>query len=58
VVAAGKRIGKRIYLTYERSLSTAEELFRVSYQLTRNWSVRTESSVTDAVDLLYSISFD
>jgi len=58
VIAAGKRIGNRIYLTYEKSLSTAEDLVRVSYQLTRNWSVRTESSTTDAVDLLYTLSFD
>ena len=54
----GKRIGNRIYRTYEKSLSTAEDLVRVSYQLTRNWSVRTESSTTDAVDLLYTLSFD
>jgi len=58
VVAVGKRISDRIYVTYEQSLSAATTIFRVSYQLTRNWSVRTESGTTDAVDVFYTLSFD
>jgi translocation and assembly module TamB len=58
VVAIGKRISNRIYVTYEQSLSAATTIFRVSYQLTRNWSVRTESGTTDAVDVFYTLSFD
>jgi len=57
-VAVGKRISDRIYFTYEQSLSTASNLFRVSYQLTRNWSLRTESGAAQALDLFYTISFD
>jgi translocation and assembly module TamB len=58
MVAVGKRISDRIYVTYEQSLTAATNIFRVSYQLTRNWSVRTESGTTDAVDIFYTLSFD
>jgi translocation and assembly module TamB len=58
MLAVGKRISDRIYVTYEQSLTTATNIFRVSYQLTRNWSVRTESGTTDAVDIFYTLSFD
>jgi translocation and assembly module TamB len=58
VVAVGKRIGDRIYVTYEQSLSTATNILRISYQLTRNWSIRTESGTIDAVDVFYTLNFD
>jgi translocation and assembly module TamB len=58
VVAVGKRVSDRIYLTYEHSLSAATNIVRVSYQLTRNWSVRTEAGTAGAVDIFYTLSFD
>jgi translocation and assembly module TamB len=58
VVAVGKRLGDRIYLTYEHSLSAAANIVRISYQLTRNWSVRTEAGTAGAVDIFYTLSFD
>jgi translocation and assembly module TamB len=58
LVAVGKRIGERIYVTYEQSLSTASNVFRVSYQLTRSWSVRTEAGTAEAVDIFYTLAFD
>ncbi|MEI7970081.1 MAG: translocation/assembly module TamB domain-containing protein [Betaproteobacteria bacterium] len=58
VVTAGKRLGDRIYVTYERTLATAADVLRMTYQLTRRWSVRTESGTSNAVDLLFTLSFD
>lgn len=58
LVTVGKRIGDRIYIAYEQTLTTAESVVRVSYQISRNWSIRTESGRTDAVDLFYTLSFD
>jgi translocation and assembly module TamB len=58
VVAVGKRVSDRIYLTYEHSLSAATNVLRISYQLTRNWSVRTEAGTAGAVDVFYTLSFD
>jgi translocation and assembly module TamB len=57
-VAVGKRINDRIYVTFEQNLSEAGNKLWVSYQLTRRWSVRTESGKSDAVDLFYTWSFD
>ncbi len=58
VVALGKRVSDKIYVSTEYSLSTATNTLRVSYQLARRWSLRTESGKSDAVDLFYTISFD
>jgi translocation and assembly module TamB len=58
VVAIGKQVSDKIYVSSEQSLSTATNTLRISYQLSRRWSLRTESGVTDAVDLFYTISFD
>jgi translocation and assembly module TamB len=59
VVTLGKRLSDRIYVMFEQNLSAAESVFKMSYQLSRRWSVRTESGTeTDAVDLFYTWSFD
>jgi translocation and assembly module TamB len=58
IVQLGKRVSDRIYLILEQRLSTAENIFKVNYQLTRNWSVRLESGQTDALDIFYTLSFD
>ncbi|HWQ39987.1 MAG TPA: translocation/assembly module TamB domain-containing protein [Burkholderiales bacterium] len=57
VVAVGKRITERVYMSYERSLGTALGTLRTSYQLSKRWSLRAESGQTDAVDLFFTISF-
>jgi translocation and assembly module TamB len=59
VVTLGKRLSDRIYVMFEQNLSAAESVFKLNYQLSRRWSVRTESgTTTDAVDLFYTWSFD
>jgi translocation and assembly module TamB len=59
VLTLGKRMSDRIYVMFEQNLSAAESAFTLNYQLSRRWSVRTESSTeTDAVDLFYTWSFD
>ncbi len=58
VVAVGKQISDKIYVTQEFGVSAASNTLRVSYQLTRRWSLRTESGDTDAIDLFFTISFD
>jgi translocation and assembly module TamB len=59
VVTLGKRLSDRIYVMFEQNLSAAESIFKLHYQLSRRWSVRTESGTkTDAVDLFYTWSFD
>jgi translocation and assembly module TamB len=58
VVAVSKRLSDKVYVSTQHSLSTATNTLRVSYQLSRRWSLRTESGVTDAVDLFFTLSFD
>lgn len=58
VVAVGKRISDKVYISHHHSVSTATNTLRISYQLSRFWSLRTESGDTDAVDLFFTISFD
>lgn len=58
VVTVGKRLSDRIYVTNERNLATAINTLRISYQISRRWSVRTETGETDAVDLFFTIFFD
>jgi translocation and assembly module TamB len=58
IVQVGKRVSDRIYVMLEQRLSTAENVFKVNYQLTREWSVRLESGNTDALDIFYTISWD
>jgi translocation and assembly module TamB len=57
-VAVGKQISDKIYVTQEFGTSAAGNTLRVSYQLARRWSLRTESGDTDAIDLFFTISFD
>jgi translocation and assembly module TamB len=58
VVQLGKSVGNRIYLILEQRMSTAENIFKVNYRLSRDWSLRLESGDTDALDLFYTITFD
>ena len=58
VVAVGKQISNKIYVTQEFSANAASNTLRISYQLTRHWSLRSESGETDAVDLFFTFSFD
>ena len=58
VVAVGKRISDKVYVSHHHSVSTATNTLRVSYQLSRYWSLRTESGTTDAVDVFFTFPFD
>jgi translocation and assembly module TamB len=58
VVAVGKQISDKVYVTQEIGLRAAGNTLRVSYQLSRRWSLRTESGETDAVDIFFTLSFD
>jgi translocation and assembly module TamB len=58
IVQLGKRVGDDIYVILEQRLSTAENILKVNYQLTRDWAVRLESGTTDALDLFYTFTFD
>ena len=54
----GKRISEKLYVTYEQSLSGAMGTIYIFYDLARNLTVRGQTGMTSAVDLIYTIKKD
>lgn len=57
-VALGKRITDELYVTFEQALSGAEYYVALNYQLTRRLSLIARAGSTNALDLVYTFSFD
>ena len=58
VVTLGKRIGSRLFVSYEQAVRGLWNLLRIQYSLTQRLSVRAQSGSDTALDLLYTFSFD
>lgn len=58
VLALGKRLSSRAYLSYEQGLAGAGTLVKINYTLTRRLSVRAQAGNVPALDLFYTFSFD
>jgi translocation and assembly module TamB len=58
VVTLGKRIGSRLFVSYEQGVRGLYNLLRIQYALSRRLSLRAQSGSDNAVDLLFSYSFD
>jgi translocation and assembly module TamB len=58
VVTLGKNITERLALGYEQSLAGAASVVKLTYQLSRVWSVALRGGEIAAIDLSYSRRFD
>ena len=58
VLALGKRVSSRAYVSYEHGLNGVENLLRLTYDLTKRLSLQVQTGRENTLDLLYSISFD
>jgi len=58
VVAIGKRLSSRVFLTYEQGLRGIWNLLRIQYDITNRLSIRAQAGTDSAVDMLYFYSFD
>jgi translocation and assembly module TamB len=59
VVAFGKRISNRIYLTYEQGLGTAaQNLVKIDLSLTNRISVRAQTGTISGLGVYYRYSWD
>ncbi|MGE3376532.1 MAG: translocation/assembly module TamB domain-containing protein [Vicinamibacteria bacterium] len=60
VVAFGKRLSDRLYVTYEQGLgAVASNLVKLDYSLGRRWSLRAETgTTTSGAGLFYRFSWD
>lgn len=59
VVAFGKRLSDRLYVSYEQGIGTvASNLVKLDYSLSRRWSVRAETGTSSGGGLFYRFSWD
>jgi translocation and assembly module TamB len=59
VVAVGKRLSDRLYVSYEHGLGVvASTLVKLDLALTQRWSVRAETGTSSGVGLFYRFSWD
>jgi len=57
-VTMGKRLSKRLYAAYEYGLSSASGTLLIFYELSRRWTLRSQTNENAAVDLIYRLTFD
>jgi translocation and assembly module TamB len=58
VVTLGKEISNRLYIGYEQSLAGVGGVLKLTYELSRHWSVVLFGGTVAGLDLLYSKRFD
>jgi translocation and assembly module TamB len=59
VVAFGKRLSDRLYVSYEAGIGTiASNLVKLDYSLSRRWSARVETGTSSGGGLFYRFSWD
>ena len=59
VVAFGKRLSDKLYVSYEQGLgAVASNLVALDYSLSRRWSVRAETGTSSGGGLFYRFSWD
>lgn len=59
VVAFGKRLSERLYVSYEQGFGAAvTNLVKLDYALGKRWSLRAESGTTSGAGIFYRFSWD
>jgi translocation and assembly module TamB len=59
VVAVGKRLSDRLYVSYEHGLGiVASSLVKLDFALSQRWSARAETGTSSGVGLFYRFSWD
>ena len=54
----GKRLSKEVYISYEQGLAAAAGVTKLTYALTPRITVIGRAGMDNAIDVLYSLSFD
>ncbi|MEG0051852.1 MAG: translocation/assembly module TamB domain-containing protein [Comamonas sp.] len=54
----GKRLSDKLYVTYEQSLSGAMGIIYIFYDLSRSVTLRAQTGMTSALDLVYTVRKD
>ncbi|MGB7481386.1 MAG: translocation/assembly module TamB domain-containing protein, partial [Burkholderiaceae bacterium] len=58
VVNLGKAISERFYVGYEQSLTGAASIVKMTYQLSRRWSLVARAGAISGLDILFNKRFD
>jgi len=58
VVSLGKEISNRLSVGYEQSLAGAEGVLKLTYELSRHWSIVVRGGTIGGLDVFYSKRFD
>ncbi|GAB3551707.1 translocation/assembly module TamB domain-containing protein [Noviherbaspirillum agri] len=58
VVNLGKEISDRLFIGYEQSLAGAQSVLKLTYELTRHWSVVIRGGTVAGVEMFFSKRFD
>ncbi|MDA8124771.1 MAG: translocation/assembly module TamB domain-containing protein [Deltaproteobacteria bacterium] len=58
MLTVGKYLTPRLYFSYGRSLFTGGNLFRLRYDLFKQWQIETQTGTESGVDLYYRIDFN
>jgi translocation and assembly module TamB len=53
----GKRLSSQLYLSYAKSISSLQDVARLTFNITPRWALRAEAGNESAVDVLYTFSF-
>lgn len=57
-ITLGKRLSKDFYVAYESSFNGAMGVLRIFYDLSKNLTLRAQTGVESAVDLIYTLRYD
>lgn len=57
IVTIGKRLGSNVYVGFERGITGAVSVVKITYDLSRRWSVQGRAGTENAVDLFYTLGF-
>jgi len=58
VVAVGKRVSDRLYVSYEQGIGVVSSLVKMDYSLGRRWSLRGETGTSSGAGVFYRFAWD
>ncbi|BBO99546.1 translocation/assembly module TamB domain-containing protein [Sulfuriferula nivalis] len=58
MLSLGKRLSDQVYINYQQGLTNTKQLVKMTYELSRRFSIRAQSGAESALDLFYTFRFD
>jgi translocation and assembly module TamB len=58
VITVAKALNEHLIVGYEQGLATAANLFKLTWQISRRWSLAARTGTLEGVDLIFNRRFD